>query len=251
MNNTKNLTPLDKAVNNIIDDVSLDKTTLSKILERQQLALEKREQVISNLSASDLDGSPSVSVSAGATNSLEKNNTSKTLSFNHVLASAASICLLATLLLFWNTASPNHSYEVAEEAVKNHLKLMPLDIRTQSIQDTKNFFKRLDFSPVQSTILPEQLGKLDLNLLGGRYCSIKGETAAQLRYQHAASAQAASAQQSPYTLFQVPFDKDLHGEIPNSEEGSPKNLQVKGLDISMWVERGLLMVLVSEPKLSL
>ena len=243
MNNTQNLTPLDKALNNVIDDVSLDQTTLSKILERQQQALEKRKGTISNSAANNLEVNSNISN--------DKKDASRIGSLNRALASAASICLLATLLLFWNTTSPNHSYEVAEEAVKNHLKLMPLDIRTQSIQATKNFFNRLDFSPVQSTLLPEQIGKPDLTLLGGRYCSIKGETAAQLRYQYTASTQTTNTQQSPYTLFQVPFDKDLHGEIPTSEDGAPKRLQVKGLDISMWVERGLLMVLVSEPKISL
>jgi len=107
-----------------------------------------------------------------------------------------------------------------------------------------SIFICLDFLPIQSSLLPAQLSGLNSILLGGRYCSIKGETAAQLRYQSSANA---NLTQSASTLFQVPFELDMHGEIPNIAEGKPELLQVKGLDVSLWVERGLLMVLVQEP----
>jgi len=77
-------------------------------------------------------------------------------------------------------------------------------------------------------------------LQGGRYCSIKGVTAAQLRF-------ASESDGKVSTLYQVPYEKALFGSVPAIEsDDSPMVLASKGLNVQLWVEKGLLMVLVEE-----
>lgn len=170
---------------------------------------------------------------------------------------AASLLVLVAVVSLWtpitsrpslpNDLTLNQSAlhkQIAMEVVKNHIKLKPLDIQTQSITEIQQFFKQLDFSPISS----QQLNKLPApsalttqQLLGGRYCSIKGVTAAQLRYQQ--------SNHGLSTLYQVGYDAKLFGNMPVSERGEPaQDLFVQGLEVSMWVEKGLLMVLVANPK---
>lgn len=155
-----------------------------------------------------------------------------------MMGMAAGIAIFALVLSVWGWQfSPgDQRYEVALEVVNNHLKLKPLDVETQSMDDIQQFFTLLDFSPIQSQVLQDDRSVPASSMLGGRYCSVKGVAAAQLRYQ----------QQHVKTLYQVPYLKALHGEIPVPANGdSPATLSVKGLDVSLWREKGLLIVLVS------
>ena len=82
---------------------------------------------------------------------------------------------------------------------KNHLELKPLDIETQSIRSAQKYFTQLDFLPIKS----KQIIETD-KLVGGRYCSIKGRTAAQLRY--------TDDLESVSTLYQVDYVESLYGK---------------------------------------
>lgn len=126
---------------------------------------------------------------------------------------------------------------IAAEVVENHIKLKPLDAQTNSIVELRRFFTHLDFLPLESEYFHERLAHNGSQLVGGRYCSIKGVTAAQLRFGAGAS--------TMETLYQVPYDAKLFGEIPSLEEGNaPTKLSVSGLEVSIWVEKGLLLVAV-------
>jgi hypothetical protein len=62
------------------------------------------------------------------------------------------------------------------------------------------------------------------------------EAAAQLRYRSG---------DGTSTLYEVAYDPVTFGAIPSVERGEPPSeLIVKGLRVSLWVEKGLLMVLV-------
>lgn len=173
--------------------------------------------------------------------------------FKHSLITAAlAASLMITIgishrlsLLTWE-ASPHHTQSqhqhlltaIAEEVVKNHLKLKPLDVETQSIQDAQEFFQHLDFRPVNSLFAERTYSLNRSELLGGRYCSIQGITAAQLRY--------TGQQNTLNTLYQVPYNSAAHGNIPNALNNDvATQLTMKGLTVRLWQERGLLMVLVS------
>ena len=156
-------------------------------------------------------------------------------------AIAACAVLLLAVTLLWQVRPyhQDHPDQIALEVVKNHLKLKPLDVTAQSMGDVRAFFTQLDFSPVNSELLSSQFQLDEQSMLGGRYCSIGGITAAQLRYHQGGD--------SLSTLYQVPYEPAVYGELPSLENGDqPLELTLKGLRVSMWVEMGLLMVLVQE-----
>lgn len=203
------------------ENASLDSSKIEVLLAKQNLALAAQKE--------KLNESNEVQQKIGISSF-----------WNGAISSAAAVVLLATLFFFWNNKTPDYSYEIAQEAVKNHLKYMPLDVQTASIDEAKRYFTRLDFAPIRSSLALSNLSA-GSDLLGGRYCSIKGETAAQLRYQ------SETGPNNPVsTIFQVPYDKTLHGELPIGTDADPKVLQIKGLNVSLWVEKDLLMVLIQE-----
>ncbi len=168
------------------------------------------------------------------------------------IAACLFIALIATIIPFdsshlstdgeaeitFNSAHSAVIKAISAEVVKNHLKLKPLDIKTQSIDEARRFFEHLEFSPIYSTQARQRFSLSNGFLLGGRYCSIQGTTAAQLRFE--------TPDKQLNTLYEVSYDKLKYGPLPSLKDGEPAiELQVKGLNVRFWRERGLMMVLVS------
>lgn len=119
---------------------------------------------------------------------------------------------------------------IAEEVAKNHIKMKPLEVKSSALVDLQRYFDLLDFSPIRSGI-----AFTDKLLLGGRYCSIQGVTAAQLRYQ---------TDESKSTLYEVVYDGAVFGKLPNIDHGEvPIEHYSRGVAVKIWVEKGLLLVL--------
>ncbi|MDH5409653.1 MAG: hypothetical protein OEY00_13660 [Gammaproteobacteria bacterium] len=122
---------------------------------------------------------------------------------------------------------------IANEVVKNHLKQKPLEIHSNSITSLQHYFTQLDFLLVQSN----QISDFSNNLIGGRYCSIQGITAAQLRLKNTSST-------TPNTLYQTEYRKDVFGPMPDISKGEkPIIAWAKGIKVKLWVEKGLLFAL--------
>ncbi|GIU25584.1 hypothetical protein [Shewanella sp. MBTL60-007] len=118
--------------------------------------------------------------------------------------------------------------KIANEVAKNHIKMKPLEVQTAQLSQLRAYFTELDFTLVSSSRIDDAK-----QMIGGRYCSIQGLTAAQIRF--------VDPLQS-VTLYQVQYDKRLYGEIPIMESGeTPIELVVRGVTVSIWVEKGLLM----------
>ncbi|MDX2475937.1 MAG: hypothetical protein QNL05_01060 [Gammaproteobacteria bacterium] len=128
--------------------------------------------------------------------------------------------------------------QIAEEVVSNHLKLKPLEVKTGSIDAVRGYFTKLDFMPVESS-----LQALDnLQLIGGRYCSLQGITAAQLRMKQGENLQ---------TLYETEYVPDVFGDIPRLEKGeAPLVVYAKGIKVKVWVEKGLLFALTDSPEVA-
>ena len=125
---------------------------------------------------------------------------------------------------------------IADEVAANHLKLKPMEVKGGDFGEIRGFFTELDFAP-QQTRLADVAG---LGLVGGRYCSVQGVTAAQLRLR---SEDAAGLQ----TLYQARYDPRRFGPLPNLDEGEqPLLLSARGLQVSLWLEKGVLFALVAE-----
>lgn len=124
-------------------------------------------------------------------------------------------------------------WRIADEVARNHVKMKPLEIQTQQLSQLRGYFTQLDFTPVNSSFL-SRTGDGGTKMLGGRYCSIQGLTAAQIRFSQIGK--------QPITLYEVQYDPNLYGKQPILEQGDkPTELIVRGVAVSIWVEKGLLM----------
>ena len=152
---------------------------------------------------------------------------------------AAAIAAFLVITLLFPPGSMDSipmTERIALEVARNHIKLKPLDVETDSMDGIRRYFTDLEFVPVQSTLL----ASADLELVGGRYCSIQSVPAAQLRIK------------VPYsnrlqTLYQTEYRKDIFGTLPVMENGQPPvTVHVKGITVRIWVEKGLLFALTDE-----
>jgi hypothetical protein len=154
------------------------------------------------------------------------------------LAAAVAAFLLVFLLTPVLFDQKNIHERIALEVASNHLKLKPLEIETASIAAVREYFDKLDFMPVSSTLVNE----LGLELTGGRYCSIQGVAAAQLRVRQPGS-------DAVQTLYQTEYRKDVFENIPVLEQGDmPVELYAKGVRVRIWAEKGLLFALTETPQ---
>lgn len=150
---------------------------------------------------------------------------------------AAAVILVFGALIFVRGFDDTPMTErIAMEVARNQVKLKPLDVTTNSFNEARAYFTDLDFVPAQSALL----AKANLELIGGRYCSIQSVPAAQLRVKLPTS-------EGPQTLYQTEYRKDVFGPLPVIEDGDiPATINAKGMRISVWVEKGLLFSLTEE-----
>ena len=157
--------------------------------------------------------------------------------FPFAVAGAVAAFLLAFFLSPLIMDQNNVRERIAMEVVTNHIKLKPLEIETSSIDDIRGYFKKLDFMPVNSRLV-DQFG---LEIIGGRYCSLQGITAAQLRVRKPGT-------NTVQTLYQTEYRKNVFKDIPVLEDGdAPVDIYVKGVKVRIWVEKGLLFALTDLP----
>ena len=161
---------------------------------------------------------------------LEKN---KPNSFFSTRAIAAVLMLSLALGMFWSFGV-NHQADVsrliAEEVSYNHLKMKPMEVSSTSLIDVRAYFNELEFSLSAS----EFVANSNLQLIGGRYCSIQGETAAQLRMQDKETG-------NIQLVYQAPYDKELFRKLPQLQEGQdPVRHFVNGIGVDVWVKKGIL-----------
>ena len=145
-------------------------------------------------------------------------------------ASVAMVALFAmTLVLFMPGKPTDMPQRIAEEVVRNHLKLKPLEVSTSSLDKIRSYFDKLSFVPITSLNIDDSS-----TLLGGRYCSIQGYTAAQLRMVNPESG-------NLDTLYQAPYIKDVYGKLPDiGKKETTLTVYERGIKVSIWVEKGIL-----------
>lgn len=157
--------------------------------------------------------------------------------FRWSLAGAVAAFFLVFVLTTLFVGQGDIREQIALEVAANHIKLKPLDVEATSINGVRDYFTKLDFVPVDSKLV----NKSGLALIGGRYCSLQGITAAQLRFKEPGS-------NSVQTLYQTEYRKDVFSNMPLLEEGDePAEIYVKGIKVKIWVEKGLLFALTESP----
>lgn len=150
----------------------------------------------------------------------------------------AATAAIAALSMGWMTpavdsdaAAPTQrlAQAIAEEVAGNHLKARPLELMSRDMGEVQAFFTALDFKPINSS----RQSAADGDLLGGRYCSIQGVSAAQLRFQSADAG-------DTHSLYQTVWSEAKFGGLPVLDHGaSPLTAYARGMAVQIWVERGV------------
>jgi len=154
------------------------------------------------------------------------------------IAGAAAAFLLAFFLTPLLVEQGDVRQRIAMEVASNHVKLKPLEVETSRMDGIRNYFNKLDFIPVNSQLVSET----GLELIGGRYCSLQGITAAQLRVRKPDS-------DAVQTLYQAEYREDVFDALPVLEQGDePVDVYAKGIKVRIWVEKGLVFALTELPE---
>ena len=111
---------------------------------------------------------------------------------------AAVFLIMVCLLIIRVSGTGQFAQAVIDEVIENHLKSYPVVIASGRYDQVQAGLDRLSFSilPTRQDVLQEYV------LLGGRYCSIQGHLAAQLKVRRADS-------QRVDTLYVVPRSGEL------------------------------------------
>lgn len=163
----------------------------------------------------------------------EKNNSNRRL----FIASVASFAIFMTALsVFIFQENISIEQKIANEVAMNHIKLKPLEVKSSQFSTLRNYFKALDFIPTAS----QHFYFDSQSLLGARYCSIQGITAAQIRLKNPKSGNTQS-------LYQTSYNHKLFKNIPKLSKGEqPVTVYSKGIPVEIWVEKGVLFALTKD-----
>ena len=151
-----------------------------------------------------------------------------------VPAVAAAMIVLAIGGLLSTQVYQSHQDQVllqsiAEEVADNHLKLKPLEVQGDDLPSVLGYFTNLDFQLLASPRITANSGD---RLLGGRYCTIQGIDAAQLRV--------AASDGTLSTWYEATLPADELKRIPDRDAGGqPAEFVVRGVDIRIWQENGI------------
>ena len=191
---------------------------------------ELKKSVQGYISSKKLDQEQLSALESLMHNSTEKPSSAGLLKFN-VVAVMLVIALASSLIWSLSIDSRTQVAElIAEEVAYNHLKMKPMEVSSKSMEDVRAYFSKLDFSLSQSKYIADN----GLILIGGRYCSIQGEDAAQLRMQNEKTGDI-------QIVYQAPYNKKLFRDLPKLYEGqAPVRHFVNGIAVDVWVEKGIL-----------
>jgi len=141
----------------------------------------------------------------------------------------ASIMLTVMLFIINGQDDAGIAERVAQEVAMNHNKALAVEYSTDSYDVLSQHMDKLDF-----TLRAPILGLNDgLALIGGRYCSIQGELAAQIKMVDETG--------RIYTLYQTRSNAMLQA-INNN------HLSLEQVNIRLWREQGLLFALAETAK---
>ena len=129
------------------------------------------------------------------------------------LGALVTACLV--VILYQNITTPINQ-KVAKEVSYNHSKKMPSEVLTSDYSLINEALDRLHFKVKESQKLKGML------LVGARYCSVQGETAAQIQLKETQS-------NKHYTLYQFKISKA-------TKELTPSTIEKDNVRVKVWIE---------------
>ena len=153
-----------------------------------------------------------------------------------LMAAVAMVLIAVAVSVFMFEHDPRPlSWQIAEDVAKNHFKQRPLEVRAQALEPMRAYFGELEFRLLDSDLIRSA----GYTLRGGRYCSVLDVPAAQLRLSGDAG--------TPDTLYQVAYDSEQFGPVPDISQGEAVlTVQVRGVSVDIWQEKGLMFTLVRD-----
>jgi len=219
--------PLDAALKEHYNAASLSPQQTDRLLALQAEAAQAHE---SNEAAKE-DGDNSGFISALLNRFLSGRFTVGGGNYRYAFHVTAALLLLSLGIIFSLLSQPPLSQRIMDEIAYNHQQKMPIEVASASLGDVRNYLNKLTF-PI---ISPASLDEPNWRLLGGRYCSINGKLAAQLKIKN-------TEDNSIYTLYQAATEG---GESALGQ--SQMTQTIDGVGVSIWREKGLLLGLASSP----
>ena len=135
--------------------------------------------------------------------------------WRHLLPLAAALVVLAVaVFLLWKPADSTNA--MATEITKNHNKQLAMEIKSGDYREVQTELDRIPFS----LKLPEKTIRSKFTLVGGRYCSIQTELAAQLRLSNIDTGE-------PCTLYITKLTDSLR-------QLKPTTRTAKGVKVKLW-----------------
>lgn len=128
------------------------------------------------------------------------------------------VATLVFVLMFIFYPSNNTLNKIADEVINNHHKNLPSEYLVDHMVDLNQRLVKLDFKVQESHKLA------NYEVLGGRYCSIQGNTAAQIKLKNNGITS---------TLYQSDFTKVDKKKLPFK-------IIKDGVEVTIWLEGDLL-----------
>ena len=143
---------------------------------------------------------------------------------------AAALCLFAAgaWIVLSDRGAGAVTRVIADEIAMNHNKRLDVEFVSTSYAELRRAMDRLDFSLVE----PRRSDAEGWRLAGARYCSIRGQLAAQLRLE--------TDDGEIVTLYQTAWTDDLNGL-------DGRQIGAGGLAVELWQEDGVFLGLAREP----
>jgi hypothetical protein len=143
-----------------------------------------------------------------------------------VFSTIAAVAALVLLVFWLSITRPDErvAHLAAQEVALNHHKQLAVEYPAATIDQLAGAMSKLDFTPV----MPQRFRDNDHRVIGARYCSLRGQIAAQIRLTDTSG--------RTCTLYEARPMNEL-AEVAAAE------FEIDGCRIEVWREAGLLMVL--------
>ncbi|NIP31220.1 MAG: hypothetical protein GTO02_16085 [Candidatus Dadabacteria bacterium] len=149
--------------------------------------------------------------------------------FNRYSKYAVAVTLVLGLFLTFSLMRSNKlENRVAKEIAMNHNKQLNVEFASDNLNLLQSKLNKLDFSLMRS----QDFIARNYKLMGGRYCSIQGNLAAQLKIQNIKT-----------NKIETLYVSGLNGELKNIK---PSKMNYDGANIKVWTEDGLLYGIASD-----
>ena len=135
---------------------------------------------------------------------------------------AAFLVLITFTFVYFQFNNNKIEMSVAKEIAMNHNKQLEVEYAANDLNALGAKLSKLDFQ--LSDIKSELIGKY--NLMGGRYCSIQGNLAAQLKLKNLST-----------DKFETLYVSKLNDEL---NKINPSEINMEGVKITLWKKDGLL-----------